>query len=110
MKIDRATLAAVSNLVTALLEALDRLGAPQTVKDALTESGDCEHVMWWMKNPSEAEAFEKWFGEVKLIAKIMGWPQMSIDSICRQSWKETHFKNRLSPAQAWKSEFVDAAR
>ena len=45
---NEATIVTVGNLVNTLLAALDALNAPQDVKDALIESGDCEHVHWWI--------------------------------------------------------------
>jgi hypothetical protein len=46
--ISKTTIVLLSNLTNTLLAALDKLGAPQDVKDALTESGDCDHVLWWI--------------------------------------------------------------
>lgn len=47
--IPAAFLHGTNNLVVTLLAALDKLNAPQDVKDALTENGDVEHVAWWIE-------------------------------------------------------------
>lgn len=48
-------------LIKTLCAALEKMNAPETVKRALIESGDLEHVAWWIssQSPRTVEGVEK---------------------------------------------------
>lgn len=53
---DKAAIATVHNLTLALIKALERCNAPKDVINAIVESGDIEHVIWWLEQPHNTGA------------------------------------------------------
>ena len=57
--VDNPTLAFMHNATLALIKALERCNAPKDVIAALTESGDLEHVIWWLDQPHNGELSDR---------------------------------------------------
>lgn len=56
--IPQAFLVGQQNLINTLIVALEKLGAPEDTRRALTENGDVAHVHWWLTEKRVAVAKE----------------------------------------------------
>ena len=69
-----AFIVGISNLTNTLLAALDKLGAPDDTKRALTESGDCDHVMFWIEGAQHPDTARlDWLDSMASESHQLGW-------------------------------------
>lgn len=60
------------------------------------------------QQPAQICGFIPWMREVKIVASLLGWTEVAINSIDQAAWKEAYYDQGYSPAEAWREEYESA--